>query len=264
MVEPSKGARSSLNDEPLVLTEKEQIRYSRHLLLSEVGMQGQLKLKNAHVCVVGCGGLGSPALLYLAAAGIGKLTFIDDDEVDLSNLQRQILYKINHLGQRKAKAASKVLASLNNQIDLQPVHVRIDRHNIMQHLSSADIVLDCSDNYQTRYLLNHFCQTQKGVLISGAAIGTHGQVMCFDFRQPSPCYACIFPQSDEEAALNCDNFGVLGPLLGMIGSMQALSAVNVLLGHVSGSSMRQVDGMSLSVREFKLHTDPECHHCRHI
>jgi molybdopterin/thiamine biosynthesis adenylyltransferase len=261
MAESSTGALSSLHDEPLILTEKEQIRYSRHLLLSEVGLEGQLALKNAHVCVVGCGGLGSPALLYLAAAGIGKLTFIDNDEVDLSNLQRQILYKVNHLGQGKAKAASKVLASLNNQIDVQPINARIDADNIMQHIGSPDVVLDCSDNYQTRYLLNRFCSKHQTILISGAAIGTQGQVMHFDFRRPSACYACVFPQNDYDAPLNCDNFGVLGPLLGMIGSMQALLAVNMLLGHVSGSGMRQVEAMGLSVREFQLHVDPECHNC---
>jgi molybdopterin/thiamine biosynthesis adenylyltransferase len=261
MAESNNINQADISHELVSLSDKEQIRYSRHLLLNEVGLTGQLKLKNAHVCVVGCGGLGSPALLYLAAAGIGKLTFIDDDDVDLSNLQRQILYKVNHLGQKKAKAASKVLVSLNNQIDIQPVNARIDADNIMQHIGAPDVVLDCSDNYQTRYLLNRFCFEHHIILVSGAAIGTQGQVLHFDFREPSPCYACVFPQSHHHAPLNCDNFGVLGPLLGIIGSMQALLAVNMLLGHVSGSGMRQVEAMGLSVREFQLHIDPECDNC---
>lgn len=246
----------------MALDDKERLRYSRHLLLKEVGEAGQNKLKSANVAVIGCGGLGSPALLYLAASGIGQLTFIDDDEVELSNLQRQIMYKVNHLGQSKAKAAGKVLTSLNNQISLTPVHARLSAENLDALLADADFILDCSDNFKTRYLLNQYCLENQKVLISGAAIATQGQVMVFDFRSEGPCYACLFPEGDEQVSQNCDNFGVISPLLGVIGSMQALYAVNMILGHHSGGVFKQVDGLTLEQKSFGLLKDPECIYCR--
>ncbi|MEI5640406.1 MULTISPECIES: HesA/MoeB/ThiF family protein [unclassified Pseudoalteromonas] len=243
------------------LNDKERLRYSRHLLLKEVGEQGQLRLKQAHVAVVGCGGLGSPALFYLAASGIGKLTLIDDDEVELSNLQRQILYKINHLGQAKTQAASKVLASLNNEITLNPVASMLSEQNIADLLNQADVVLDCSDNFATRYLLNRYCVEQKKILVAGAAIATEGQLMCFDFRHESACYECIFPSGAAAAPQNCDNFGVLSPLLGIIGAKQAMLAINTLLGHHQGSLFMCFDGMSLKQRQLHLSKDASCACC---
>ncbi|RXF02459.1 HesA/MoeB/ThiF family protein [Pseudoalteromonas sp. PS5] len=243
------------------LSDKERLRYSRHLLLKEVGEQGQLALKQAHVAVVGCGGLGSPALFYLAASGIGKLTFIDHDEVELSNLQRQILYKVNHLGQQKAKAAGKVLASLNNDITLTPINARLTQENIAELLGEADIILDCSDNFTTRYLLNKYCYQTNKVLIAGAAIATQGQLMCFDFRTKSPCYACIFPTDLQAPTENCGNFGVLSPILGIIGAQQALLTVNVLLGHHQGSMFCTLDGMSVQQMPYRLTKNPECECC---
>ncbi|CAM4071963.1 HesA/MoeB/ThiF family protein [Pseudoalteromonas byunsanensis] len=245
----------------MTLSDKERLRYSRHLLLKEVGEQGQLKLKNAHVAVIGCGGLGSPALFYLAASGVGNLTFIDDDQVELSNLQRQILYKVNHIGQAKSKAASKVLASLNNDILLNPVCAKVAANNIGTLLASSDVVLDCSDNFETRYLLNRYCLKNKKVLISGAAIATSGQVMCFDFRDNGPCYSCIFPSSDKGDSTNCDNFGVLSPLLGMIGTQQALLAVNTVLGHHQGSYFYSFDALTFVLRSFVPVKDVSCSDC---
>ena len=242
----------------MALDDKERLRYSRHLLLKEVGEAGQNKLKSAKVAVVGCGGLGSPALLYLTASGIGQVTFIDDDAVELSNLQRQIMYKVNHLGQSKAKAAGKVLTSLNNQISLHPVHARLSAENLNALLADADFILDCSDNFQTRYLLNQYCLEEQKVLVSGAAIATQGQVIVFDFRSESPCYACLFPERGGQVAQNCDNFGVISPLLGVIGSMQALYTVNMILGHHSGSVFKQVDGLTLEQKSFELFKEPEC------
>ncbi|WP_372811553.1 HesA/MoeB/ThiF family protein, partial [Pseudoalteromonas nigrifaciens] len=204
------------------LSDKEMLRYSRHILLKEVGLAGQLKLKSASVAVVGAGGLGSPALLYLAAAGIGKLILIDDDAVELSNLQRQVLYKVNHLGQKKVVAAGKVLASLNNQITVITHAEKLTQDNSAALLNNADIVLDCSDNFTTRYSVNRFCVQHKTPLISGAALATKGQLISLDFRNAnSPCYGCIFPQNDIAPLINCDNAGVISPLLGIIGSMQA-------------------------------------------
>ncbi|NOU51038.1 HesA/MoeB/ThiF family protein [Pseudoalteromonas sp. JBTF-M23] len=245
----------------MTLDDKERLRYSRHLLLKEVGEHGQLALKKAHVAVVGCGGLGSPALFYLAASGVGTLTFIDDDEVELSNLQRQILYKVSHLGQSKSQAASKVLASLNNCITLNPNRAKVTNENIHALLAQADVVLDCSDNFETRYLLNNYCLKSQKVLISGAAIATSGQVMCFDFRQSGPCYACVFPKSDKVDNTNCDNFGVLSPLLGVIGAQQALLAVNTILGHHSGSFFASVDGLTLHQSVWNIAKDSKCRFC---
>ncbi|PCK33454.1 HesA/MoeB/ThiF family protein [Pseudoalteromonas piscicida] len=243
------------------LSDKERLRYSRHLLLKEVGEQGQLMLKQAHVAVVGCGGLGSPALFYLAASGIGRLTFIDNDDVELSNLQRQILYKINHLGQGKTRAASKVLASLNNEITLTPINARLTQDNVAELLNEADIVLDCSDNFNTRYLLNAYCRAANKVLIAGAAIATQGQLMCFDFRAESPCYACVFPMDSQASTENCDNFGVISPLLGIIGAQQALLTINVLLGHHQGSLFSVLDGLSLQQKPYRLTKNSECECC---
>ncbi|MDP4488836.1 HesA/MoeB/ThiF family protein [Pseudoalteromonas piscicida] len=243
------------------LNDKERLRYSRHLLLKEVGEQGQLALKQAHVAVVGCGGLGSPALFYLAASGIGKLTFVDDDDVELSNLQRQILYKVNHLGQQKPKAAAKVLASLNNEITLVPMNARLTDKNVAELLRDADIVLDCSDNFTTRYLLNRYCYQASKVLIAGAAIATQGQLMCFDFRAESPCYACVFPKDSQAPTENCGNFGVLSPILGIIGAQQALLTVNVLLGHHQGSYFAYIDALTLVQHQLLLVKEDSCSEC---
>ncbi|KPW05412.1 HesA/MoeB/ThiF family protein [Pseudoalteromonas sp. P1-11] len=244
------------------LSDKETLRYSRHLLLKEVGLEGQLALKAATVAVVGAGGLGSPALLYLAAAGIGTLILIDDDAVELSNLQRQVLYKVNHLGQNKVTAAGKVLTSLNNQIEIVTHCKKLDDNNAGELLKNADIVLDCSDSFATRYSVNRYCFTHKLPLIAGAAIASRGQLMGFDFRQNnSPCYGCVFAKSDAAPAVNCSNAGVISPLLGIIGSMQAQLTLNMLLGHVEGSVFISFDALSLKQQQFKMIKDINCKEC---
>lgn len=244
------------------LSDKEQLRYSRHLMLKEVGLEGQLKLKAAHVVVVGAGGLGSPALLYLAASGVGELTLLDDDKVELSNLQRQVLYKVNHLGQAKVSAAGKVLGSLNNQITVNSIKQQLTEQNAEQIFAGATLVLDCSDNFTTRYTVNRFCLKTGIPLISGAAIASEGQLMCFDFRlSDSPCYGCLFPEQPQQQTLNCDNAGVLSPLLGVIGSMQALLAINLILGHHEGSQFVRFDGLSLTQQQFKLTKAAQCTEC---
>ncbi|CAH9054961.1 Molybdopterin-synthase adenylyltransferase [Pseudoalteromonas sp. CIP111854] len=245
----------------MVLDDKERLRYSRHILLKEVGEKGQIKLKKAHIAVIGCGGLGSPALFYLAASGVGELTLVDNDEVELSNLQRQILYKVNHIGQQKVNAAGKVLASLNNQIALNPICVELKGDNIDTVLSAADIILDCSDNFATRYLLNQYCLMHKKVLISGAAIATTGQVMCFDFRYDSPCYACVFAPTQHSDKGNCDTFGVISPLLGVVGAQQALLALNISLGHHSGCYFASIDALTLKQSTWRLVKDSSCMVC---
>lgn len=245
------------------LSDKEQLRYSRHLMLKEVGLEGQLKLKAAHVIVVGAGGLGSPALLYLAASGVGELTLLDDDKVELSNLQRQVLYKVNHLGQAKVSAAGKVLGSLNNQITVNTIEQQLTEQNAEQVFAGATLVLDCSDNFTTRYTVNRFCLKAGIPLISGAAIASEGQLICFDFRKAdSPCYGCLFPEQPTEQALNCDNAGVLSPLLGVIGSMQTLLAINLILGHHQGSKFIRFDGLTLAQQQFSLTKSTDCTECQ--
>ena len=244
------------------LNDKETLRYSRHLLLEEVGLEGQLALKAATVAVVGAGGLGSPALLYLAAAGIGTLVLIDDDAVELSNLQRQVLYKVNHLGQSKVAAAGKVLASLNNQIDIVTHCKKLDDNNAAELLNNADVVLDCSDNFATRYSVNRYSIANKTPLIAGAALATKGQLMGFDFKKSnSPCYGCIFTENDAAPTINCSNAGVISPLLGVIGSMQAQLTLNMLLGHVEGSVFITFDALSLKQQHFKVVKDLNCKEC---
>jgi molybdopterin/thiamine biosynthesis adenylyltransferase len=245
------------------LNDKEMLRYSRHLLLSEVGLEGQLVLKASTVAVVGAGGLGSPALLYLASAGIGTLILIDDDVVELPNLQRQILYKVNHLGQHKVLAAGKVLGSLNNQINLVTYSKKLTDGNCHTLLNGADIVLDCSDNFNTRYRVNRFCVKTKKPLVAGAALAVKGQLIGFDFKEPnSPCYACVFPkQQVKTEAINCSNAGVISPLPGIVGSMQAQLALNMLLGHFTGSVFKTVDALSLKQQDFKVTKDTQCSQC---
>ncbi|KZN64061.1 HesA/MoeB/ThiF family protein [Pseudoalteromonas luteoviolacea] len=245
------------------LSDRERLRYSRHLLLDKVSETGQKQLKSAHVAVIGCGGLGSPVLFYLAASGVGKLSFFDDDKVELSNLQRQILYKVNHLGQEKSHAAKKVLASLNNDIELVPNNVRLSADNIAAMLSDVLWVVDCSDNFATRYLLNAYCYRNQKVLISGAAQGTHGQFGFFDYRETSACYACLFPENlQSSSVLNCQNAGVMSPLLGIVGSMQAQAVCNGILGLQQGDSFFvTIDALSLAQRRFQLTKDPSCSVC---
>ena len=245
------------------LTNKEQVRYSRQIMLKEVGFDGQQKLKKAKVLIIGVGGLGCPAALYLAASGIGEITLVDADKVELTNLQRQILYKINHLGQSKTQAAKKSLASLNNEIIINSVNEKLTEDNANQLISETDIVLDCSDNFTTRYLVNHSCVKLKKVLISAAAIATKGQLMTFDNRQQGlGCYQCIFEPSEQQAALNCENSGVLSPLLGVMGSMQATQALNYILGHMHSNQFISFDAMTFEQQKIAFSANPHCDICQ--
>jgi len=246
-----------------VLSDKEQIRYSRQLMLKEVGFGGQEKLKKSKVLIIGVGGLGCPAALYLAASGIGEITLVDADKVELTNLQRQILYKINHLGQAKTQAAKKSLASLNNEIIINTVNERLSSDNAQNLIGSADVVLDCSDNFTTRYLVNSHCVSLEKVLISAAAIATKGQLMAFDNRQKgNGCYQCIFEPSEQQAALNCENSGVLSPLLGVMGSMQATQALNYILGHMHSNQFISFDALTFEQQKISFSANPDCDICQ--
>ncbi|WP_267894140.1 MULTISPECIES: HesA/MoeB/ThiF family protein [unclassified Pseudoalteromonas] len=244
------------------LSAKEQIRYSRQLMLDGFGMDAQLRLKNATLLVVGCGGLGSPALMYLASSGIGRLRLMDDDLVELSNLQRQVLFKVNHLGQPKAKAAAKVLASLNNEIAVEAIVTRADANNLDELVNDSDLVLDCSDNFATRYAVNRSCYAQKKPLVSAAASGFNAHLAYFDFRRAaSPCYECVFPEREDNPSDNCATQGVIAPLLGIIGAQQALLAIQCILGTGETGVVHSYNAHTLGQKQFKLPKDPDCDCC---
>jgi molybdopterin/thiamine biosynthesis adenylyltransferase len=248
-----------------MLTDKETSRYSRHLLLKDIGLEGQEKLKAATVLIIGLGGLGCPAALYLAAAGVGKLILADGDKVETSNLQRQILYKANHVGSSKADSAQKSLYGLNSLVEVTVVDTPVCVKNVAELVGQADVVLDCTDNFATRHLINKSCYQQSKTLISGAAIRGEGQLMVFDFGHDAkaPCYSCVFPLSGEEPALNCQNSGVFGPVLGIIGSMQALETIKFIIGKplTSAGKLQIFDGLTLQWMNFTMTKAVDCATC---
>ncbi|CAG8999834.1 MAG: Molybdopterin-synthase adenylyltransferase [Candidatus Celerinatantimonas neptuna] len=242
------------------LTDAELKRYSRHLLLGQIGEQGQQRLKQARVLIVGMGGLGSPVGLYLAAAGVGQLVIADDDVVSESNLQRQVLYSEDQLGESKVAAARERMAAVNSHIHIRPVARRLNEQVLEMEVMQADVVLDCTDNIMTRYAISDACRQANVPLVSGAAVGFDGQLMVFDFREPeSACYRCLFPEASD-AVLNCSTAGVLGPMVGVIGSMQALETIKLLAGIDSPLRGRfsSFDGLSGEWFHLSMKCDPHC------
>ncbi|MCE0559116.1 MULTISPECIES: molybdopterin-synthase adenylyltransferase MoeB [unclassified Motilimonas] len=246
-----------------MLSDAETLRYSRHLLLSNVGEAGQLKLKQAKVLIMGMGGLGAPASMYLAAAGVGNLVLADFDELDVSNLQRQISYDASQVGLHKVDAAKARLAGLNCEVRIRGIKKKMDAKQLAMEVAMADLVLDCTDNLSSRHLISQVCCQAKKPLIVGAGIRLEGQLMMFDFSQPdSACYHCLFP-STQEQTLNCSNSGVLGPIVGTIGSLQALEAIKYLVGLPSGinNQLKLFDGLTLNWQSFAISRDPACPVC---
>jgi molybdopterin/thiamine biosynthesis adenylyltransferase len=213
-----------MNDEQL-------LRYSRHLLLDEIDLAGQEKLLKSHVLVVGAGGLGSAAAPYLAAAGIGTITLMDFDAVELTNLQRQIMHTQQSVGSSKVDSGKRFLEALNPSIRVIPLQERATASNLASILPSIDVVLDCTDNFATRQLINAACAQHRVALVSGSALRLDGQLSVFDVkRADSPCYACVFPPDEAPEEINCATMGVFSPLVGIIGTMQAAQALQVLIG----------------------------------
>lgn len=240
------------------------LRYSRHILLPQIGYEGQDKLVNSHALIVGAGGLGSPAALYLAAGGVGTLTICDFDIVDLTNLQRQILHTTASVGINKAVSARKTLLEINPEVRVNTVETKSTPAEFAKLISQADVVLDCSDNFATRYMLNKLCVELKKPLVSGAAIGFEGQVTVYDMRSNvSPCYHCLFPDSGEDTELRCATNGVFAALVGMIGTCQAAEALKLLMG--IGESLQGrlllLDALAMEWRTIKLSKDPACSVC---
>lgn len=245
-----------MNDERL-------LRYSRHILLNDIGIEGQQRLVDAHAIVVGAGGLGSPAALYLAASGIGRLTLIDDDDVDLTNLQRQILHGTPDVGLAKVESGAAALARLNPEVDVRAVRVRVDAASLAALVPTADVVLDCTDNFGTRHAINRACVAAEVPLVSGAAIRFDGQIASFDLRlQDSPCYACLFPESDEVDEVACSTMGVFAPLTGIVGSMQAAEAAKLVIGLPSLSGrLLLLEARRMEWQSITLTRDPACPVC---
>ncbi len=244
------------------MNDSQLLRYSRHLLLPQVDVFGQQKLLNAKVLIVGLGGLGSPVALYLAASGVGELWLADDDRVDLTNLQRQIVHDTAQVGQLKTESAQAKLHALNPEVNLVSIPKRLEIAHLLSYIKAVDAVVDCSDNFATRFALNQACVQAKKPLISGAALGFQGQVSVFLPRAESPCYRCLYADH-EEVAETCSNSGVIAPLLGIIGSVQAIEVLKVLMdiGQTLCGKLLLFDGYRSQWRAVTLPKDPFCPVC---
>ncbi len=239
-------------------------RYSRHILLSEIDYNGQQKLLSSHVLIIGAGGLGSPASIYLAASGIGKITICDYDDVDVSNLQRQILHQDYSINQNKAISARNFLNKVNPNIKIIAVKEKLNAEQVTDLVKDVDVILDCSDNFETRYSLNKIACSQKIPLVSGAAIKFDGQICVFDFQDnTTPCYQCLFPDSSTDEELRCSDHGVLSPVVGVIGTIQAVETIKLLL-NIGGSSRGKLliyDAKNMHWSEMYFKKDPQCVIC---
>ncbi len=246
------------------MNDDQLLRYSRHILLDELGIDGQERLLAAHALVVGAGGLGSPVALYLGSAGVGHLTIADHDHVDATNLQRQIAHNLQRLGQPKAESARQAIAEINPDVRVTALNERLSADRLLALVAQADVVLDCSDNFETRQAVNAACVAQRKPLVSGAAIRFDGQVSVYDTRQPdAPCYACVFPPGQAPEEVRCATMGVLAPLVGIIGSVQAAEAIKLLSGMGSRLSGRllMLDGRDMAWTDIRLPRDPHCPVC---
>ena len=240
-------------------------RYSRHILLPEIGIEGQEKFLSARALVIGAGGLGSPVALYLASAGLGSITLCDNEDVDLTNLQRQIVHRTESVGKKKVESARATLAAINPEVRVTPLPERVDGKRLEALAAQADVVIDGSDNFATRHAVNRACVRTRKPLVSGAAVRFDGQVAVFDLRVPgAPCYACLFPEIGETEEVRCAVMGVFAPLTGIVGSIQAAEALKLISG--SGETLAGrlllLDALTMQVRTITLRKDPACAVCR--
>lgn len=242
----------------------ELLRYSRHLLLNELGPEAQDRFAAAHALVVGVGGLGNPAAQFLASAGVGRLTLVDADQVDLTNLQRQILFALDDVGTAKVDAAARRLAAINPGPEIVPVTRRVAAEELKSLVAVADVVLDCTDNFATRHAINHACVAHRRPLVSGAGVRFDGQISVYDLRRAdSPCYACLFPEDAEPEEMRCAVMGVFAPLTGIIGTTQAAEALKLLagLGETLCGRLLLLDALRMEWRSIRLKRDPGCGVC---
>lgn len=246
------------------MNDDQLLRYSRHILLPEIGIEGQERLNAARALVIGAGGLGSPIVLYLAAAGVGTLTLCDDDKVDLTNLQRQIVHRSEAIGLPKVESARNTLAGVNPETRLELIAARVAGAQLEQLVAAADVVLDGSDNFATRHAVNSACVKHRKPLVSGAAVRFDGQVSVFDMRDANaPCYACLFPEDSQGEDVRCAVMGVFAPLTGIVGCIQAAEALKIIAGAgtpLTGQLML-IDTLTMDIRTIRLRKDPRCAVC---
>ena len=246
------------------MDDQQRLRYSRHLLLNEFGEEAQERLLASHALVIGAGGLGSSALLYLAASGVGRITICDGDRVELTNLQRQIVHRLDALGRPKASSAAATLATINPDIRVEALEERAGAERIAALVRHADVVLDCSDNFATRHAINRACVAARKPLVSGAGIRFDGQVAVFDLRvEGAPCYHCLFAEDAQSAEERCATMGVFAPLVGVIGTIQAAEAIKLLagIGETLAGRLMLFDALSSRWHEVRLSRDPHCRIC---
>lgn len=246
------------------MNDQQLLRYARHILLDEFDIVGQERLLAARVLIVGAGGLGSPAAFYLASSGVGHLVLADDDDVELSNLQRQILHNTQSIGEKKAESGKNTLAGLNPEVHVTALARRLDDAQLDEQVGQADLVLDCSDNFDTRHAINRACVAHRRPLVSGAAIRFSGQISVFDLRHAdAPCYHCLFPHADEPDEMSCATTGVLAPLVGIVGSIQAAEAIKILagMGEPLVGRLLCVDALTMQSNTVRFKRDPACPVC---
>jgi molybdopterin/thiamine biosynthesis adenylyltransferase len=240
------------------------LRYSRHILLDEIGIEGQERILASHALVIGAGGLGSPVAMYLACAGVGSITVTDDDTVDLTNLQRQIAHRTSSVGSPKVESLKATLHALNPLVQVNALQIRADAESLGALVQAADVVLDCCDNFKTRQAVNAACVRHGKPLVSGAAIQFDGQISVYDTRDAdAPCYACTFPPDATFEEARCSTMGVFAPLVGIIGSMQAAEALKLLCGIGRGLNgrLQMLDGRAMEWNEIRLPRNPDCPVC---
>ena len=246
------------------MNDDELLRYSRHILLDAVGVEGQQRALQSHALIIGAGGLGSPVALYLAASGVGHITLVDDDQVELTNLQRQIAYTTARVGQSKVESARQAMAALNPQVQVSTHACRADEAWLQQWVPQAHVVIDGSDNFATRHRVNAACVRHGVPLVSGSVLGLAGQFSVYDPRQSdSPCYACLFPPDTPPPEVHCATMGVLAPLVGVVGAMQATEALKIAmgLGSTVPGRLLMLDGHRLQWSEMRFQRAPDCPVC---
>jgi molybdopterin/thiamine biosynthesis adenylyltransferase len=248
------------------MEDRQLLRYSRHILLEEFGIDGQARVSAAHALIIGAGGLGSPAALYLAAAGVGRITLVDHDDLDLTNLQRQIAHATARVGRPKVDSAAEAMHAINPDIVIDAIALRADDQRLARWVEDADVVVDCSDNFRTRHAVNRACVAHAKPLVAGAAIRFDGQLSVYDTRDPaSPCYACLFPPDAEFEETRCAVLGVFAPVVGTIGTLQAHEALKLLagIGPSLAGRLLMFDGRRSVFDTLRIARDSECSVCGH-
>ena len=246
------------------MNDDQLLRYSRHILLNEIGIEGQQRILDAHALIVGAGGLGSPVALYLGSAGVGRITIVDHDVVDMTNLQRQIAHSMAQVGQPKAQSIQAAIGAINPEVQVLPVVARADAALLDTLLPEVDVVLDCCDNFATRQAINAACVKHRKPLVSGATIRFDGQISVYDSRSVnSPCYACVFPPDTVFEETRCATMGVFAPLVGIIGSLQAAEALKLLshAGQTLNGRLLMLDGRGMEFTEVRLPRNTHCPVC---